>query len=851
MDQKNIVKTVGYSFFWPVKMAWRDGRKSKGKLFLFVLAISLGIAAQVGISSFRENLMAEIDGQAKELLGADIEIRGNRPLPDSLMAGLLELAPEMSRETSFASMVYFPRGDGTRLAQVRALSGKYPYYGKIETFPPDAAARFQSGDYALVDEKLMLQYNVEAGDQVKVGGRAFEILGKLRGIPGQTGLDAIVAPIVYIPHKYLDGTNLVKKGSRVSYAHYFQFGDEIDTAGRWSPLAAAVDQAGYRIDDIEERKKGTGEAFSDMANFLGLVAFSALLLGAIGVASAMFVYTRDKVPAVATLRCLGMKPGQAINIFLVQVAIFGCIGSVIGSLLGVAMHRCLPALVRDFVPVDIDPVMSWLSVANGMAIGVVSSVLFALLSLVSLRNISPLQAIRPGAGDKIKVDAVQLLIGCAIVLFFFGMVFLQVNSWWDALVFTLGLVATVGLLGLSGKALAWLARRLMPPTIPYVWRQGLSNLYRPHNQTSLLVTTLGLGTAFMATLLFMQGLLLGRVAVSGAGENPNTVLFDIQTSQKEAMKQLVASYGLPVLQEVPVVTMRLLELNGADRKTASKDTADARPDWMYDREYRVTFRDSLIDSEKIVEGKWKGKVAPGDSIFISVSSGISEKLDLKIGDEMLFNVQGALIKTYIGSFREIDWRRVQTNFLVVFPEGVLERAPQFHVLITKINEKKLSAAFQQAVVRRFPNVSIIDLELILGTLEKIFGKIAFVIRFMAFFSIGTGLVMLIGSIALGKFQRVQENVLLRTLGASGRQLWKIIFAEYFILGLLGALAGLAIAVVATFLLGKYVFDMDFVPDFVGMSLVALVVPAITVTIGLLNSRGVVRQSPLIILRNEV
>jgi putative ABC transport system permease protein len=413
------------------------------------------------------------------------------------------------------------------------------------------------------------------------------------------------------------------------------------------------------------------------------------------------------------------------------------------------------------------------------------------------------------------------------------------------------LVITVVILGLIGKGLALTIKKLLPSTLPYAWRQGLSNLYRPHNQTSLLITTLGLGTAFIATLLFMQSLLVDRVSIAGAEDRPNTVLFDIQTPQKEAIRNLTLDYDLPVMQEVPIVTMRLLEINGVSKNEAYNDTTITTPDWAYNREYRVTYRDSLISSETLSEGVWTSEITSNaDSIFVSVSSGYAENLELKLGDELLFNVQGAVLKTYIGSFREVDWRRVQTNFLVVFPKGVLENAPQFHVLITRINNNETSARFQQAVVRSFPNVSIIDLELILKTLEDILAKIAFVIRFMAYFSIGTGIIMLISSIILSRFQRMRENVLLRTMGASSRTLWTIIFAEYFFLGLLGALSGIVIAGITTTLLGKFVFEFTFVPDLLQMLGVGAIITSITVIIGLLNSRDIIRQSPLEVLRNE-
>ncbi|MEQ8581798.1 MAG: FtsX-like permease family protein [Marinoscillum sp.] len=852
MDHKINIDSTKYSMVWPLKMAWRDSRKSKGKLLLFVLAISLGIAALVGITSFRENLLQEINNQAKTLIGADIEIKGSEPLPDSLLLALYELAPEMSREVYFASMVYFPSTDGTRLAQVRALAGEYPYYGEIETIPVEASRKFQKGEYALVDEKLMIQYNVEIGDFVKVGQQQFEIIGRLQKIPGQTEIGATAAPVVYIPYNHLDQTDLLQKGSRVNYLQYFQFHPEVDTTGKWSQLVSLVDKKGFRVDDIEERKEETGRAFKDLSNFLELVAFTALLLGCIGVASSIYVYTKEKTGIVATLRCLGMKSGQAISIFLIQVGFFGLIGSIIGALLGVGMHLYLPVLVKDFIPVELTPQLSWLSVLSGVGIGVVVSILFALISLVSLRKVSPLQAIRSDAEPaRFQLDWLQILVGFSILAFLMALIYLQIGSLQDAAIFTFGLLLTIIILGLIGKGLALGIKKLLPNSIPYVWRQGLSNLYRPHNQTSLLITTLGLGTAFIATLLFMQSLLVDRVSIAGAEDRPNTILFDIQTPQKDEVRQLTLDYDLPVMQEVPIVTMRLVELNGISKNEAERDTTITTPDWAYNREYRVTYRDSLIASETLKEGKWIGKVTnPADSIFVSVSSGYAENLELKIGDEMVFNVQGALLKTYVGSFREVDWRRVQTNFLVLFPVGVLEKAPQFHVLITRIDNNQLSARYQQAVVRSYPNISIIDLELILKTLEEILGKIAFVIRFMAFFSIGTGVIMLISSIVLSRFQRMRENVLLRTIGASSRKLWKIIFAEYFFLGGLGALSGILIAVLTTTLLGKFVFEFTFIPDFSQMILIGLTITVLTVAIGLLNSRDVISQSPLEVLRNE-
>lgn len=849
MDTKRQIQSNSVDFRWLVKMAWRDSRKNRAKLFLFIISISLGIAALVGISSFRQNLLQEINQQAKTLIGADLEIRGNVPLPDSLFLELYTKVPELSRETYFASMVYFPRTDGTRLVQVRALAGNYPYYGAIETDPAEAGLEFKSGRFAVVDEKLMIQYNVEVGDSVKVGRQQFKIIGKLRKIPGQSGLGATAAPVVYIPYNYVDGTELIQKGSRVNYLTYLQYSEKSDTTGL-SDVLVKIDQAGFEITDVEARKEDTGRAFSDLTNFLELVAFVALLLGCIGVASSMYVYTKEKVGIVATLRCLGLQSWQAIVIFLIEVASFGFIGSFIGSLLGVFLNLYLPLLLQEFVPVALQTSISWQSVAVGTVTGVMVSILFSLISLVSLRKVSPLQAIRSDFEHQSRWDWAQWAIGLVIFLFIAGMVYFQIQSVKDAFIFTGILFGAMVILGLIGRGIALLAKKVMPDRLPYVWRQGLSNLYRPHNQTTLLVITLGLGTAFIATLFFLQDLLVSRVTIAGSDDRPNTILFDIQTPQKEEVRHVTEDYDLPVIQEVPIVTMRLLEINGVGKLEAERDTTLGIPDWAYNREYRITYRETLIDSETITDGEWEGDWKQGDTIRISVAKGFAENLNLKIGDELLFNVQGAVLKTYIGSFRDIDWNRVQTNFLVLFPMGVLELAPQFHVLITRIQNTELSARYQQAIVRTYPNISIIDLELILQTLEEILGKIAFVIRFMALFSIGTGVLMLISSMVLSRYQRMKENALLRTLGATSAQLWKIAFSEYFFLGVIGSFTGLLLAFAFTMLLGKLVYDFVFVPDWIPALAIFTGVTLLTVTIGLLNSRSVLSQSPQETLRRE-
>jgi len=353
-------------------------------------------------------------------------------------------------------------------------------------------------------------------------------------------------------------------------------------------------------------------------------------------------------------------------------------------------------------------------------------------------------------------------------------------------------------------------------------------------------------------LFFIQSILLGRINLSASGDQPNMLLFDIQTAQREGVMQLARTQGLPVNGTVPIVNMRLESINDINAQRLDQDSTLPMQSWVFSREYRVTFRDSLTSSEKLTKGKWTGTVdSASGTVYVSVDGRFAERNGIDIGDTMVFNVQGALMPTIVGSYREIDWNRIQTNFLVVFPKGVLEEAPQFHVLLTHVSSNERSAQFQQALVRQFPNVSIIDLKLVLSVIDEILDKVGFVIRFMAGFSILTGLIVLIASVLISKYQRIEESILLRTLGASRRQIFAITAMEYFLLGAFAAATGVVLATAGSWALAYYSFETPFNPQWGPVIAVFFTVCALTVLIGLANSRGILSRPPLEILRREV
>jgi putative ABC transport system permease protein len=838
---------------WVWQMAFRDARNNFSRLFLFISSIIIGIAALVAIESFNTNLQADINNQAKDLLGADLTISSSKEFEESTIAIFDSLEYEQAMDVRFASMVLFltPQG-GTRLVQVVASEGNYPFYGTVEALPEGVMTTLKTGRNIVIDESLAMQYEVSSGDSLKLGDLVFEVQGIIRSMPGTNAVAATFAPSVYISLEYLEETGLIQFGSRYSYKKYFKTATIEEADLLLEDLRPEIRRHGYSFDTVEEEKEDLGEAFQNLYRFFNLLGFVALILGCIGVASSIHIYVQQKKTMVAVLRCMGASAWQSFNIFFIQSVILGVLGSVFGVLLGIGIQQLVPILFGGLIPVEITLDIVWIAVGKGLGLGLIISGIFSFLPLSNIRRVTPLMVLRSDYNGSRGFSKMKTFVIILAILFPWLFAIDQTGSLINGSAFMAALIGSFLVLTGVAKLIIFLVKKFFPSNWGFIWRQSLSNLFRPQNQTTVLVVVIGLGAFLVSTLLLIQNSLLNQVEFMGSEERPNTVLFDIQPTQKDGVVELVEEYNLPIQQLVPIVTTRLSSVKGIPVSELQKDTTDNIPNWALRREYRVTYRDKLIDSETLVDGEILPEVRqPGDTIWVSISESMAENLDAEIGTEIVFDVQGVPITTYIGSMREVDWQRIQTNFIFVFPLGVLEPAPQFYVLMTRSESQSNSAAFQQELVRKFPNVSAIDLKLILQTIDEFMGKVAYVIQFMALFSIVTGLIVLAGAVINSKYVRLRENVLLRTIGALKNQIVGMTLLEYGYLGILAGLTGILLAIISGWGLTLLFFDVNFVPDFKGLFIVWFSVAVLTMTVGWLNTRSIINNSPLEVLRKEV
>ncbi len=865
-------------------IAWRESRTARRRLLLYMSSISLGVAALVAIDSFSENVIQSVHEQSKALLGGDVSSSrqtARTKTVDSLLDSLGHNGVPFATSTNFTSMALVTRTGGTRLVQVHAVSPDYPFYGKIVTAPVAAWSDLQAAHNIIVDPSLLVSLDGQIGDTVALGSAKFVVTGTLRSVPGDVGISAAIGPRVYIPERFVDETQLVVFGSRAEYETLFKipsrlsvdlfiarYGRRLQQGSQGGNIRAA----GYN----ESRLAG---AIDELHDYLAVVGLVALLLGGIGVASGVHAFAMRKIDPVAILRCLGATSWQVLGIYTLQAAIMGLIGAAGGVALGVVIQFMFPRVLRDFLPVDVELHLAPSAMLLGLGIGVWVALLFALRPLVALRRVSPLQALRrePDADalKRSRVDPLRVTLSAAIAVSVLELGLSRANTFQRGIGFTLAIGGAIGILFLSATLLSWVARRAIRPSWPFPIRQGIASLYRPGNQTRAVVLALGFGVFLMGTLYQVQSNILRSLGVRLDQARANVVFFDVQDGQRLGIDSIIRAGHNELIDQTPIVPMRLASINGKSAadflaewersrpnggrggrggSAKGEDKSGGRPrgprPWMLRREFRSTYRDSLTESEHLVSGAWFSPNRKDSLGEVSLDTGIVADMGVKLGDTITWNVQGVMVPTVVTSTRAVRWQSFSPNFFAVFDTKSLEKAPkQFAILVRAPNETAI-AHLQRDVVTGYPSVSSLDLSLVQRTVTNVLGKVTMAVRFLALISLALGIPVLFSAVAATRRERLREGVLLKTLGATRRQIGRIMLAEYALLGTLGAVTGLVLSTLASWSLIHWIFRSSFVPAFAPASVVAGAMIALAVAIGLLTGRDVFAETPMAALREN-
>ncbi|MEQ9366036.1 MAG: FtsX-like permease family protein [Leptospirales bacterium] len=869
-----------------LKLAYAETRRSQGKLLFCVFSIAVGVGSLTAVRTAILSLENSIAAQSKTLMGADLMFRSNAPVNQGVAAelsGRLQaLGARAAAVTELNSMLVKSeaaadvpqRVDGaaagndsdalsdTQMVQIRAVSGGFPFYGEIETDPPEQWSSLAGERPVLIaDESILEALSLKTGDRVTLGGQAFEIRAVFLKKPGRPTSGFSFAPAVYIHQKHLAGTGLIQYGSRVRYHALFELPANIDPREFKSEhFAAAIDE-GVTITTYHESAEQMQRFLFRLSHFLTMVGLITLLLGGLGIGSAMFVFIKAKLDHAAILRSMGARPGQVFLIYFALAAMLGLTGSLLGLIPGsvlpilAAQAATASGVGADLLPVELDIQFSWIACLQGASAGVIATLLFTLYPVYRIRRVSPLRVLRrmdEAETSEFRWRDLLVLAGGMLAIFLFVLLLTvtQTNSFTVAFAFTGAIAAALLLLTLASRLVVYITRRVIPRIGNYHLKQGVANLYRPGNQTAAVITAVGIGVLLISSVFILEASIQSEIAVEDRDDLPNLFVINVQANEIEGVLERVRASGGEEITSVPMVSARIQDINGVvvDRKNVERNAVERTwNDRVRTREYFISYREKPAEFETITAGKfWDGRPAEQE---ISVDEDWAERMDVELGDRMTLTVEGRPIQGVVTSFRQIEWQALRPNSMLLLSPGRIEAVPPMYATSFRVADPSERTRFQSRLVRAYPNASVIDVTEAASNVRLILGQVSAVISFLAAITMLNGVIILGGAIAAGRFARLKESMLLKVLGASRSDLRRILISEYAILAALGCLCGWVLAESINRPLLAQFFEAPTVVPYATLLAIVAGIVGLNVGIGLFISRDVARTKPLVVLRD--
>ncbi len=839
---------------------------ARRRLLLSMSSIMLGVAGLVAIDSLAANATSGVHDQARSLVGGDIAVSPRDTLPTTIARVLDSLSTHgtgVATQTNFISMASGGVASALRLVQVRAVTPGFPFFGAVRTEPAGAWTDLQSGPHAVADAAVLSGLGIRLGDSLSLGGVRFAVTGIIRDVASDVAITTTLGPRVYIPAQFLPATHLLVAGSRAQRDIVLRLAPTMDEDAFASRFGTRFERAGVRIRTAEQNANRVSETIGYLRNFLALVGLIALLLGGIGVASGVRAFVLRKIDTVAVLRCLGATSTQVLLIYVSQAAALGFFGAIVGAAGGVVLQFVLGSAVGSYLPAGMNIQLAPAPIAFGVLTGVWVALVCALQPLLSLRRVSPLQALRREE-DSVALgrhaDWASRFVGLLMVASLLFVTVARARRWQEGVAFAVGILLVMGALWLAATILSRVARQIVRPFWPFPLRHGVASLHRPGNQTRAVVVSLGFGVFLIGTLYQTQSSLLAVMADRLAQLHANVVFFDIQSDQAPGVDSTLTLHHAPVLARIPLITVRIGAINGRSIADIMADTSrDARGNGgrggrgnqgnsrrAVGREWRASSSDTLGTSETVVAGRWFGG-APKGTGEVSLDSAAATRLHVKIGDVIQWQLQGVPIVTRVTSLRAVDRTQLQPAFQVIFPSALVRGAPmQFAVLANAPSDSV--PAIQREVVGKFSNVSTVDLSLVEATITAVLAKIHAAIQSLTIMCVVLAIPVLFSAVAATRRERLREAVLLKVLGATRKQVGRMLVTEYLVVGTLGSIAGIVLSGLAAWSITHFIFKVPFAGAPIAALGIAGLMIGVVVVIGMLTGREVFMSTPMAALR---
>ena len=833
-----------------IRLAGRELRGGTAGLRVLIACLVLGVGAIAGIGSLAASLTAGIAGDARELLGGDVEARLAYRPADAAEHAFLARSGTLSEVATLRALARTPDRGRPSLIELKAVDAAYPLYGKLVLTPPQplatALGRGVDGVFgAVVDPALLGRLGVKIGDTVAIGDAVLQIRGAIAREPDAAASGLIFGPRVLISRAALVGTRLIQPGALVTYRYRLRLAAGV-TPVRWEQAArAAFPDAGWELLDFSRATPDLQRLIDRVALFLSLVGLSALLVGGLGIGNAVRGHVAAKTSTIATLKCLGAPTRLVFAVYFCEImavalaAIWAALA--LGALLPIAAAPLLSHLLPVSARLGIYPQPLTLAGIYGL----LTTLVFALWPLAAVGRV-PAGALFRDIVDhaRRRVPAAALAGTALFALCLAGVVIGGTPDRHVAIWFVAGAIGAFALFWAAGTAIVGLAGRVGRPRRP-VLRLALANLHRPGAPTAQIVLSLGIGLTVLVAVALVEGNLGREIDQRLPAGAPAFFFIDIQPAQLAGFEAIV--HGIPGAraEAVPMMRGRITRLNGVPVERAAV-APEAR--WALRSDRGLTYAASLPKGSRLAAGTWWPADYRGPPL-ISFDAALAHGMGLKVGDTLTVNLLGREITARIANLRTINWERLGINFAIVFAPGALEHAPQ-----TDLAAVYLPQSQEEPLLRRltaqFPNISAIHVREALAAVGRVVGLIGDAVRLTAFVAVAAGALVLGGAIAAGHRRRIYDAVVLKVLGATRALILSSFLIEH---GLLGALAGLVAAGLGTssaYLLVTRLMDSEwvFLPGPVLWTVALAIV--LTLILGFAGTWRALGAKPAAFLRNE-
>jgi putative ABC transport system permease protein len=883
-----------------MKMAWRETRAAWRHFLYFLTCIAIGVGALVGISLFAANVEHAVSQEARGLLGGDLEIRLARPVSLEGRATIDSLAQRDIGTTHVSELVAMAahaggptrHGQPTQLVELKAVEPDYPFYGVLRVEPPkELAVMLQSQAAcpspcfgAVVQEALLIRMGLALGDRLKIGQGLFVITGIVRTEPDRMANAFTLGPRVLISQDGLRAAELVKTGSRLRERYLLKIPADMQPQPLVYELRGRLASDSARVSGYRDAQPQLKQVLEQLTRYLGLIGLTALFVGGLGVATSIHAFVREKLTTIAILKTVGADSATVIGMYVLQAVLLGLTGSLIGLVIGMLLQFVLPSLITALMASDLLSQVrftagltsaAWGPLLKGLALGLLSTLLFALWPLLAIRDVKPAMIFRrdmatvdatspvrmPWWSARIRtIDRVQVLISGTIACGLALLSMWQAGSATVGLIFIGAFVAAVLLLGVA----AWAAIQLLktwPRPDALTARHAVGNIIRPGSQATSVTIAIGIGVMVVLTVSLVERSLLGQMRENRPTNAPTFFFIDIQPDQAEGFTNLLRERAEVMPQLTPLVRSRLSALNGEsvkvepgseDEDRKEKATADKearRKKWYLGREYVLTFLEDLPKDNEIVKGQWwePGQAFPQP--LVSVEQEAAQSLGLDIGSRMEFDIQGTRITAEVHSIRKVEWGNFSTNFYMILSPGALEGAPLTYVATARVPPQD-EVVLQEAIVAAFPNVTAIHVGDMLESFAKVLDRLSLAIRAVALFCVVSGALVMAAALAATRYRRLYESVILKSLGATRGLLARSFAVEYAVLGAMGGILGSGLASALSWGMLTTLFDLSWsLEPQILMAGVGITI-ALTMMVGFLSTFRILGQPPLTVLRHE-